>query len=82
MMLTYRAARGDSGSARKRMRMADTYFNEWPAPMDQLAQMTKMTSTEHDSIFALVTLVDEEAKDDAGASMVTDLGDRVAPFPR
>ena len=50
-------------------------------PMHQLAQMTKMTSTEHDSIFALVTPVDEEAKDGAGTAMVTDLGGGMVPFP-
>ena len=68
MMLTYQAARGDSGSARKRMRTEDTFFNEWLVPVDQLAQMTKMTSTEHDSIFALVTPLDEEAKGRRGDS--------------
>ena len=50
--------------------------------MYQLAHMTKITSTEHDSIFALDALVDEGAEDGAGAAMVTDLGDSVAPFPR
>ena len=48
--------------------------------MDQLAQMTKMTNTEHDSMFALVKPVDEEAKDGAGTAIVTVLGDRVVPF--
>ena len=62
--------------------MGDTFFNELPAPMDQLAQMTKMTSTEHDSIFALATPVDEKAKDGTGTAMVTDLGNRVVPVPR
>jgi hypothetical protein len=50
--------------------------------MYQLAQMTQITSMEHDSIFALGGSFDEEAKDGAGTAMVTDLGDRVVPFPR
>ena len=50
--------------------------------MDQPAQMTKMTSMEHDSIFALATPADEEAKGGAGTAMVVDVGDRAAPFPR
>ena len=50
--------------------------------MCQLAQMTKITNTEHDSIFALDAPVDGGAEDGAGAAMVTDLGDRVVPVPR
>ena len=50
--------------------------------MYQLAQTTKIDSTEHDSIFALGAPVDEGAEDGAGAAMVTDLGDIMVPFPR
>ena len=88
IIFTYQAAPADSGGTRKRMRnlkdntrMGDTFFNEWPVPMGQLAQMMKMTSTEHDSIFSLDKFVDEGAEDGAGTAMVTDLGDRVVPFP-
>ena len=63
-------------------RVADTFFNEWPAPMYQLAQMTQITNIEHDVIFALDAPVNEGAEDGAGAAIVTDLGGRVAPFPR
>ena len=78
-IFTYQAAPADSGGTRKRMcylkdntRMGDTFFNEWPAPMYQLAQMTKITNTGHDSIFAVDAPVDEGAEDSAGAAMVTD----------
>ena len=64
------------------MRMGDTFFNEWPAPMYQLAQMQKITNAEHEAIFALDTPVDEGAEDGAGAAMVPDLGEKVVPFPR
>ena len=63
-------------------RMRDTCFNQWPVPLYQLAQLTKITNTEHDAIFALDAPADEGAEGGAGAAMVTDLGDRVAPFPR
>jgi hypothetical protein len=63
-------------------RMGDTFFNVWPVPMYQLAQIMQITSAEHDSIFALDTPEDEGAEDGAGATMVTDLADRVVPFPR
>ena len=51
-------------------------------PKYQLAQMTKITSMEQDSIFAPDAPVEEGAEDSAAAAMVTDLGDRVVPFPR
>ena len=59
----------------------DTHFNEWPVTMYQLAQMSTITTTEHEAIFALDTAIDEGAEDGAGAAMVNDLGDIVVPFP-
>ena len=88
MLFTFQASPTD-GSSRKRMRylkdntrMGDTFFNEWPVPMYQLAQMPRITTAEHEAIFALDTAVDEGAEDGAGAAMVTDLGEKVVPFPR
>ncbi len=48
--------------------------------MYQLAHMTKIASTAHDSIFACGTLVDEGAEDGAGAAMVT-LGKQSGALP-
>ena len=88
MLFTYQANPMEGGT-RKRMRylkeqtrMGDTFFNEWPVPMYQLAQMPKLTMAEHDQIFALDTAIDEGAEDGAGAALVNDLGDKVVPFPR
>lgn len=62
--------------------MGDTYFNEWPVPMHQLAQMPRLTSAEHDAIFTLDQAMDAGGDDGSGAAMVSDLGDKVVPFPR
>ena len=77
---TSQADPADTNSGRNMMRyskyttrMGHTCFNEWPVPMYQLAQMTKITSTEHDSIFALDAPVDKGAEDGARAAMVTNL---------
>ena len=37
---------------------------------------------EHEEIFATDVAIDDGAEDGAGAAMVQDLGDKVAPFPR
>ena len=50
--------------------------------MYQLAQRMKIASAEHEAIFALDTPADEGAEDGVGAAMVSDLGERVVPFPR
>ena len=88
LLFTFQASPTD-GAGRKRMRflkentrMGDTFFNEWPVPMYQLAQMPKITNAEHEAIFALDTAIDDGAEDGAGAAMVTDLGEKVVPFPR
>ena len=89
LLFTYQANPSDSSNGRKRMRylkdnarQGDTFFSEWPVPMHQLLQMTKITTAEHDAIFALDTAMDDGAEDGAGAAMVHDLGDKVVPFPR
>ena len=88
LVFTYQANPSENG-ARKRMRYlkdnqrhGDTFFNEWPVPMYQWTQMPKVTTTEHDAIFALDTAIDEGEDDGSGAAMVNDLGDKVVPFPR
>ena len=60
--------------------MGDTHFSEWPVPMYQLAQMSKITTTEQEAIFALDTAIDEGAEDEARAAIVNDLGDKGNPM--
>ena len=88
LLFTYQATPTENQGRKKmkflkeNVRVGDTYFNEWPVPMYQMAQMSKMTTTEHENLFALDTAMDEGAEDGAGAAMVADLGDKVVPFPR
>jgi len=88
LVFTYQASPQEC-SGRKKMRylkdhekMGDTYFNDWPVPMYQLSQQSKLTMAEHDCIFAEDHPVDSGDEDGAGASQLQDLGEKVVPFPR
>ena len=79
-----------TGHIRKKMRYlkdqdqpGDTYYNVWPVPMYQPAQMPRLTQAEHDTIFAGDDVVIDDAEvDGAGTAIISDLGDKVLPFPR
>ena len=88
LVFTFQAA-PQTGQVRKKMRYlkdqerpGDTYYNDWPVPMYQPSQMPKTTTSEHDAIFASDDVVGEGEGDGAGAAMISDLGDKVLPFPR
>ena len=87
VVFTYQAVQ-QAYSGRKKMKYlktndkeADTYFNEWPVPMLQVSQMAKTTKAEHGQIFKDDLAEDEGDEDGAGAAVVTELGDKVVPFP-
>ncbi len=69
---------------RKRMRYlsgGDTFWNTWPCPMVAISQMPRVTTDQHDKIFA--GCVPMESGDDT-APMEPEsqtLGDNVIPFP-
>ena len=88
LVFTFQAA-PQTGQVRKKMRYlkdqerpGDTYYNDWPVPMYQPSQMPKTTTSERDAIFASDDVVGEGEGDGAGAAMISDLGDKVLPFPR
>ena len=88
LLFTYQANPQDC-QGRKKMRYlkdneraGDTYFNEWPVPMYQFSQMTRVTVLEHDNVFAEDMALPEEGEDGSGAAMISDLGDKVVAFPR
>ena len=74
-----------TGQVRKKMRYLkdqDQPGDTWPVPMYQPAQMPRLTQAEHDTIFAGDDVVIDDAEvDGAGTAILSDLGDKVLPFP-
>ena len=91
LVFTYQSAPTDQ-QARKKMkylkdqgnRPGDTYYNDWPVPMYQPAQMPRLSMAEHEKIFANDEVLDDDnlVADGTGAALVKELGDEVLPFPR
>ena len=62
--------------------MAGTCFNQWPVPLLQVSQMAKTTQAEHDQIFKDDDVAEDEGgADGSGEAILTELGDKLVPFP-